>query len=48
MVLSQYHEKDMERIQYKIKQKSDEQVGSSKIFPDIIEIFFVFRRGKMS
>ena len=27
MVLSQYHEKDMERIQYKIKQKSDEQVG---------------------
>ena len=36
MVLSQYHEKDMERIQYKIKQKSDEQVGvSSKIFTEI-------------
>ena len=27
MVLSQYHEKDMERIQWKIKQKADEQVN---------------------
>ena len=26
MVLSQYHEKDMERIQWKIKQKADDQV----------------------
>ena len=26
MVLSQYHEKDMERIQWKVKQKADEQV----------------------
>ena len=26
MVLSQYHDKDMERIQFKIKQKADEQV----------------------
>ena len=29
MVLSQYHEKDMERIQWKVKQKADEQVTFS-------------------
>ena len=28
LVLSQYHDKDMERIQLKIKQKSEEQVLS--------------------
>ena len=32
MVLSQYHEKDMERIQWKVKQKADEQVSSNSIF----------------
>ena len=32
MVLSQYHEKDMERIQWKVKQKADEQVDIKNIF----------------
>ena len=41
MVLSQYHEKDMERIQWKVKQKADEQVNilSLSIFSSIFSTF---------
>ena len=39
MVLSQYHEKDMERIQWKVKQKADEQVNIKKKYFLMSSIF---------